>query len=205
MKIAVLSDIHGNMVALEAIIDEIKKFKMDQIIVLGDIITDIPQYSNETINIVMEYGNYVIQGNREYIINNKLENYSYDQFLSSKLSISQLSEENLTYINNLPESISIKYDKNFSIKCVHGTPFSIYEHLIENDIKIINKCLKILNDKILLCGHTHCQWYKNINDKIILNPGSVGLNFNGTKLAQYAIIHYQNEKVTIELKQIEYD
>jgi protein phosphatase len=52
MKIAILSDIHGNRLALEAVLNDIKKNKTDQIIILGDLITDFPQETNNVLNIV---------------------------------------------------------------------------------------------------------------------------------------------------------
>jgi len=205
MKIAVLSDIHGNKFALEAVINDILKKKVDQIIVLGDIITDIPHYTNDVINIIKEFGTYVIQGNRENIIINNLENYQYDQFLTTRMTINELSNENLEYIKLFPENISIKYNKNISIKCVHGTPFSNSEQLMENDKNKIDNIINTLDEKILLVGHTHNQWKNENNNKIILNPGSVGLNFNGNRMAQYAIIYNKNNNMKIELEQIRYD
>jgi hypothetical protein len=65
--------------------------------------------------------------------------------------------------------------------------------------------LSSINEKILLCGHSHYQWYKEIDGKTILNPGSVGVNLSGGKTAQYAVIKYENGTTSIELKAIAYD
>ena len=68
MRIAVLSDIHANIVALEEVLKDAKEQKVDEYIVLGDIITDLP-FTNETIDIIKELTPYVIKGNREeYLI-----------------------------------------------------------------------------------------------------------------------------------------
>jgi predicted phosphodiesterase len=162
--------------ALEAVLADIKRNKIDQIIILGDLITDFPQETNNMLNIVKKAGNYIIQGNRENNIIYKKEQYEYDQFSTTLLTYDQISNKNFKFITLLPKQISITYDKSFSIRCVHGTPFSLVEHIFEDDDSIIIKSLNAINENILLCGHTHRQWYKRVDEKMILNHGSVGIN-----------------------------
>jgi putative phosphoesterase len=206
MKIAVLADIHGNLIALEAVLKDIKANKIDQIIVLGDMITDFPDDTNTVLDIIKDKAQYIIKGNREsYLLNRDINFNGYKQFLTINQTHDIISPDNLKFISSLPEQISIIYDNLFSLRCVHGTPFSPFELIYEDDESTIKKVLSSINEKILLCGHSHCQWYKEIGDKIILNPGSVGINFSGDKTAQYAIIKYENGIVSIRLKALPYD
>ena len=101
--------------------------------------------------------------------------------------------------------MSIVYNEQLSLKCVYGSPFSILDKIEENNIEIIEKSLKNINEKILLCGHTHIQWHKKYKGKIILNPGSVGAGISVKKMAQYSIIEIIKNEIKIEHKNIEYD
>ena len=205
MKIAIISDIHGNKIALEAVLDDILKNKVEHIIVLGDLITDLPNETNSVLDMVKSLRGFIIKGNREsYILNNQ-EPFEYDHFLAMKLTKNLLTEENYNYIKSLPEQISLIFDSEFSLRCVHGSPFSIFEHINENDDKSIINCQMAINEKILLCGHTHKQWFRIVNGKTVINPGSVGINFSGDKTAQYAIIENELNGIQIELMKIKYD
>jgi len=205
IKVAVLSDIHGNIIALDEVLKDIDKEKVDYVIVLGDSITDFPEGTNLVVNTLKTITNLSIKGNREIIINNGLEDgHKYNQFISTFLTYKNLSEENKKYIQKLPEQITMTFNSNVSIRCVHGSPISAYEHIYEND-PINIKILESIQEKILLCGHTHKQWYNKIYEKIILNPGYVGINFDGTKSSQYGLIIIQDNNINIELKNIEYN
>jgi putative phosphoesterase len=206
MKIAIISDIHGNKIALEAVLKDVEVEKADHIIILGDIITDFPQNTKEIIKVVKSVTDFVIKGNREITINNNMEDgKSKKQFLSTYLTYNELSSNELNYINSLPEQLSLIFNENFSLRCVHGSPFSAFEHIIENnDIENI-KTLNKIDEKILLCGHTHKQWFNKLDNKIIINPGSVGINFSGNRSAQYVLLEDKNDNLDIKLKNIMYD
>ncbi|GHV40742.1 hypothetical protein AGMMS49546_15230 [Spirochaetia bacterium] len=166
MEIAVLADIHGNLIALEAVLKDIEENKIDQIIVLGDMITDFPDDTNTILNMIKQKAQYIIKGNREtYLLSADMKFREYKQFLSISKTYDAISSDNLKFISSLPEQISIVYDSSFSFD----------------------------------------QWYKKINDKIIVNPGSAGINFSGSKTAQYAIINYENGIASIVLKDVVYD
>jgi putative phosphoesterase len=205
LKIAVLSDIHGNKIALETVINEISVEKIDHIIILGDLVTDLPHETNSVLELIKTLGNFVIKGNRESYLLNDHEPLEYDQFLTTFLTKKIISEKNYNYLELLPEHISLVFDSKFSLHCVHGSPSSNSEHIKENGIEANINHLNKINENLLLCGHTHEQWYKNINGKIILNPGSVGLNFSGDRTANYAIINSFKNKINIELRKTHYD
>jgi len=205
LRVAVLSDIHGNKVALDAVNEDINKTKVDKIVFLGDYITDFSGYSNEILDYVKSNGDIIIAGNREkYILNNALSN-NYIQFETIYICQNEITNKNKIWINTLKENDSIKYNNNLTIFYAHGSPNSINEMINEEDESLIKYYLEIINERILVCGHTHKQWYKEINGKIILNPGSVGVNFSGNKAAQYAIIESINHEINVELKNVFYD
>jgi putative phosphoesterase len=180
MRIAILSDIHGNLIALNKVLNYINKNKISSIIILGDIIMDFSDNTNKILDKIKKYTNYIIKGNREkYIINigKKLNNYK--QLLPISKTYKIITEENYNFIKSLPEQIVIQYSNGFSLRCVHGSPNSTIEILYENNDIINKKILKDIDQNIVLCGHNHKQWVYEYNNKYIISVGSVGMNFNG--------------------------
>lgn len=204
MKIAVLSDIHGNKTALDAVIKDIENQKIDHIIILGDHITDFPQETKSVIKTIRSLTDFVIKGNREIMLYGGEDGLKYNQFITTYLTIKELSHMDNNYIKSLPDRISLSFAE-ISVLCIHGSPLSPFEHIYEKDISKNTDTLNKINEKILLCGHTHEQWCGKINDKFILNPGSVGINFTGRKTAQYGIIYIEDNEINIKLKDIKYD
>jgi putative phosphoesterase len=205
MRIAILSDIHGNLIALNKVLNFIHKNKINTIIILGDIITDFPENTNRILDRIKKYTNYIIKGNREeYIINIDQKLNNYKQLLPISETYKIITEENYNFIKSLPEQIVIQYSNIFSLRCVHGSPNSITEILYENDDAKNKKILKNIDQDILLCGHNHKQWIYEYNNKYIISVGSVGINFNGNQSAQFVVLDY-GDKISIELKEIKYN
>ena len=207
MKVALLSDLHGNDVALKAVLEETKKQGIEQYIITGDMITDFPG-TNEVLNTIRQLTPYVIRGNREnYVLqyeNTKqelkwktIQNHSIVYFYET------LTKENKEYLRKLPENLSITLE-GVTIKVVHGSPFKVAQGIRQEDQALIQKSLKAIQEKILLCGHTH-QYPFSIKKegKILLSCGSVGVSRN-TK-AQYVVLEIKKGQVTkIEIKEALY-
>ena len=205
MRIAILSDIHGNLIALNKVLNYINKNKISTIVILGDIITDFSGNTNKILDKIKDYTNYIIKGNREeYIINIDKKLNNYKQLLPISETYKIITEENYNFIKSLPEQIVIQYSNRFSLRCVHGSPNSTTEILYENNDIINKKILKDIDQNIVLCGHNHKQWIYEYNNKYIISVGSVGMNFNGNQSAQFVILDYDNE-ISIELKEIKYN
>jgi putative phosphoesterase len=206
MRIAVLADIHGNYMALETVLKDIRINNIDKIIVLGDLITDFPEETNNVLDTVKNITKNVVKGNRElYIMNFDKKYYDYSQFKTIYQTFDKINKNNFEYLSTLPEQISININDEFSIKCVHGSPFLINEKINENDNQLIEKSLKSIDEKILLCGHTHLQWFHNKNGKYIINPGSVGVSLIKGGIAQYTVMDFKKDKIEIDQKNIYYE
>ena len=207
MKIAVFSDIHGNLPALEAVIEEINNSDVDQIIVLGDLVTDFPQYTNDILDTIRSKTQNVIRGNREgYLIkaNNELWK-KHKQFSTILNTYQNLSKEDVLYLKALPRQISFTYDEKFSLRAVHGSPFSEFDTLYEEKTDLINHSLNDLSENILLCGHTHIPFVYSNNGKTLINVGSIGMNFGREQSAQYTIIQYEKDDIKIDMRKVKYN
>ena len=162
MRIAVLADIHGNLVALESVLSNVKESNVDQIILLGDLITGFPNETNSILDLLKMTTDFIIKGNREhYILNMNEESFNYDQFKPLVQTYNIITNRNYEYISKLPEQISILYSEQLSLKCVHGSPFSMFDKIEENNTEIIEKSIRNINEKILLCGQLIYNGIKN--------------------------------------------
>jgi putative phosphoesterase len=207
LTIAVISDIHSNLAALEACIDDSRMLGAERYIVLGDIISDWHK-PNECLNMVRGLTDLVIAGNREQYMKDAPEMLDYwilyDQYASLLWTYRQLTSRNLTYVRKLPDCLSIATN-NYTIRAVHGSPFSQSELCYKSGgLTPVGEWLEAINEDILLCGHSHEQWKWEKNGKIAVNPGSCGSHFNKRKCAEYAIIEL-SDTVSVQMRQVKYN
>ncbi|MDF2883879.1 MAG: metallophosphoesterase [Clostridiaceae bacterium] len=210
MKLAVLSDIHGNLTALNAVLKDINRMGVDKYIIAGDHIVDCPQ-PNEVLEKIKNLNAYVIKGNREqYVIeyhkgmHNEWNNHK--QMAAVLWTHNVLNEQNIKYIDELSEQVNISFPEMDDIRVVHGSPFHINEELFPHKHpERLEKTLKGIEESVLICGHTHQAWSKISYNKFIVNPGSVGVPFNKNKFAEYAVLTWEHNKWTVSQHQVQYN
>ena len=179
MKIAVLSDIHSNVFALEAVIDDAKKRGVDQVLNLGDILYG-PIAPKATYELLKEHDFITIRGNQDRQIY-EATRAEIDANPTMQFIIKDPGEEPIRWMKSLPFDNQL----NDEIYMCHGSPTNDLGYLLENIEKGI-PCLRsdgeILaslygqSSNIILCGHTHIPRTVKINSgQLIINPGSVGL------------------------------
>lgn len=210
---AILSDIHGNSLALAAVLKDIKARKVDLIINLGDHVFG-PLEPEKTAEMVLAEEIICISGNKDRDILENLEQITADETLEQVKK--NLSKRSIDWLKALP-STQIIDDLIFAC---HGTPESDNQYLLEEvtehgvfvfkDEELEAKTAEI-KQQIILCGHSHVNrmiWLSN--GKLILNPGSVGLPAylgnaqfrfamdSMTPHAKYAIIYADKNSINIE-------
>ncbi|NCD70532.1 metallophosphoesterase family protein [Mucilaginibacter agri] len=222
---AIISDIHGNLRALLAVLKDIKSREIETIINLGDHFYGALEPEGVA-EILRQNPMVNIRGNTDRAI---LESLERDGMKSAKPEMErvkgELSKQSIEWIKALPLTATL--DKLFFI--CHGTPESDNEYLLEevtangvfvyNDEDLIEK-VKDIKERIILCGHSHVNRTVYLsNNKIILNPGSVGLPaYLGSEKyehrfamesmsphAKYAIVHTNGDHINIEQVQVTYD
>lgn len=173
MKILFISDIHGNYPALRMLGDAIKK--ADMTICLGDIV-GYHCYVNEVIDYLRTNEVVCIQGNHDSYVFEGFEKQTKAINDSVRFGIEQanllLTDVNKDWLRKLPTSFSFK-TSNTSILCCHGSPWDVTNGYIYADSDRFADMASFAFDFIAL-GHTHREYIKVIDDKIIFNPGSVG-------------------------------
>lgn len=209
MRYLVLSDIHGNNIALEAVLGSVPQTRYDKILVLGDNIGDGP-CPDKVLDILIKRDAIFIAGNREELatdhFNGFFETQTALQWKFMRDSINYLTSEQRQFIASLKNQRTVE-DDGLSIKMVHGSPDSVRELLYFNNHQRLNEVLENIDENILLCGHNHYQFaYLAPNDKLVLNPGSVGLSQKGEAFrADYALLNICNGQFSFELNHTYYD
>ena len=214
MKIAIISDIHANTLALEAVLNQINSFGADKIFCLGDIL--MAGYDpNGTAKTILELDNLeIIQGNTDKMVacfSQELLEKAKNKFpcmgyaLEDDLKI--IDEKYKDFVRNLPENRYIEIN-GLKIQLVHGSPRqqdeNIYPNLALNDVE---KMVENSSADLILCGHTHIPCGYSLNSgKTVVNVGSVGRSMTEDKMPYWAMLEINdNGKFQIEHKSVNYD
>lgn len=174
--IAVIADIHGNIWALEAVLNDIQERGIQQIVNLGDNFWG-PLEPAQTAERLLTLDMISISGNQDRLLIAPTEQCNLSS--SYQFTSKQLNETHQNWLKHLPST----YDDNRLFMC-HGTPTSdetyLLEHVVENHVSVndsvtLTGILKDIPQKVILCAHSHVPRLVTCNDQLILNPGSVGL------------------------------
>ena len=205
MKIAVISDIHGNLEALKRVLEDIESKKVDTIVCLGDLVGYGP-YPNEVVDLIRERKIMNILGNYDGAVLEEKFNYIRDNEVNKfcmPWAAKELNEENRAYLKSLPRQIVLQFE-NKKLYFVHGSTRSINEYLKEGS-KEVDDVMEEFDGDILVCAHTHIPYKKYFDSKLLLNDGSVGKPKIGRPNGTYLIIYIQKEIIETEMIEFTYD
>ena len=212
MKIGIMSDIHANAVALEAVLIDMKSISPDMIIFLGDLIFNGPS-PKETYDLLKNARPTVwIRGNTDDWLNkifpgwepsSEIEKYCYTLF---SYAMPKLNNDDIGMMKIIPLTRSLSFDDTH-ILCVHGSPRSYSESM---DFSVpddkVEEMLYEVEETNILCGHTHNPFERHINEKWIINVGSVGYPTDGDPRAAYGVLEIEKSgKSKYTLQRVEYD
>lgn len=198
MRILVVSDIHANWAALEAI-----NQRFDACLCLGDLVDYGPDPA-PCVRWAMDHATYAIRGNHDHgvaqgIPVNGETGFRYLTATSRPSMWEALGSEERRYLLQLPVTQRCTIDgKRFLL--VHATPRDPLDEYLLKDSSTWAKRLQNIEADVVCVGHTHIQFRLEINGTTVLNPGSVGLPRDGDPRAAYAII----EDGRIELRRAAY-
>lgn len=217
MKIAVISDIHGNMQALESVLADIKKEGCNKIFCLGDFAMAGPE-PDKTIDKVKELVKspdfVIIQGNTdEYIGENsqtmadkiKIANPVMGAAYESDLKM--IKPENIAFLRTLPSQKEVEIS-GVKILLVHGSPRANNENIFPGmPVEKVEEMIKGTDAEIIFCGHTHqpCGYQTNTRQTVV-NVGSVGRPLSEVPKACYAVLEInENGEFYVEHRSVSYD
>lgn len=210
-KVAILSDIHANIPALEAVWNDLTKQRVDEVYHLGDLVGYNP-YPAEAIQFVREnripglVGNYdmAVAGDEPDPVSTYLKpSISPAGRAAYEWTAERVSAEDRAFLLSLPHRIDLTLNGRRAT-LVHGSPDSIREYLLPDVPEDrFNELFDSSRFDIMLCGHTHIPMIRRFNGGVVINPGSVGKPKDGDPRASYLILHC-NGDVEPELRRVDY-
>ena len=205
MKIAVISDIHSNLDAFEAVIADLPT--IDITLCLGDIVGYGPQ-PNEVVEKVRQLDPAVVlSGNHDYAVSTgEIEGFSSHAALAAKWTRKQLRKENLRYLSILNPSSRLVLG-GIRTSLFHASPRHplseyIYPVLSQSEVDAL---LGQSGGELLLLGHTHMPMVCSSMKGILANPGSVGQPRDNIPRASYAIVTVSDSQVSVDIRRVAYN
>src|SRR5690625_3003440 len=210
MKIAFISDIHGNATALDAVLKDIKQRDIDEVFVLGDICFRglEPQTS---LDMVRTLNSNVIKGNADEWVVRGIEDDEVPEIVYEIMNeernwtIKKLEVDSIDYLKNLPTELNLKF-AGIKIHAFHATPTNLFDIVQSDESDEILAGKLILNEAdIFIYGHIHKPYVRFVDGKCIINIGSVGLPFDGLNKSSYAIVEIEGDNVEASIVRTSYD
>lgn len=218
MKLAVLADIHGNLPALEAVVEDIQRVRPDYVVVAGDLINAVP-FSVEVVELIMATDWLVVRGNHEfYYLDFGTDRMHPDVSDPSRWNALHMLHAALpdhigNYLATLPDDLNLMWPRFEPLRVVHGMPgdprAGVFTTASDADVA---QLLEAVPQHTVITAHTHIQGERWIAREShvpspvspnppfrprelraeqwhVINPGSVGLPLNGSVDAHYTILH----------------
>ncbi|GHO44958.1 metallophosphoesterase family protein [Ktedonospora formicarum] len=219
MRIALLSDIHGNLPALEAVLNELAHEHIDQYVCLGDVAASGPQPC-ETLDAIRLLNGPVIMGNTDdWLLSPQVKEHTTPFAQRCQdidlWCVEQLSEEHRTFIRSFQPSLLLPLAPPHLLLAYHGSPRSYSERILDTTSETeLDAIFGETPATILVGGHTHAQLWRRYRDKLILNPGSIGLAMDRVSpltevrnppWAEYAILTLEGKHLSADLRRTPFD
>jgi putative phosphoesterase len=225
-EIAFVSDIHGNLLALQAVDAHLRTKPVDAVVCLGDLAAMGPR-PNECIGFVRSMGWPTVLGNTDAWLLGDLEMPARILKLEPRAmplardvvawGKEALSSDNRRFLDQLRQVFPYRVpNSGREISCCHGSPRSFEDRLLATTPPdVVDAMLEQTSQSLIAAGHTHIPLVRRHKDILVVNPGSVGLPFrdgtrppNGMELAavaQYARLSFSADSLSVELHEVQID
>lgn len=221
-RIAVLSDMHGNLLAVEAVRKAIKREKPDVILVAGDIVMNGPEPGGtvDALRDMEREGAIVVQGNTDIAVADGDYAAAFPWYFDSGVPESMkaaanwahdaLEDEHLAWLRRLPAERRVRIGDDL-ILVTHASPGSQTQGFDRDlDPSTTTERMSRTDARVICCGHTHMPEIREFGWKLIVNGGSAGYVFDGDPTASWALVTIDGggadgTSVSAEIKRTEYD
>jgi putative phosphoesterase len=212
MKYAIFSDVHSNLPALQAVLSDIEQQGVGEIFHCGDLVGYGP-YPNEVVNLIRRKGIAGVMGNYDDGVGFERDDcgcayIDEEQRLLGQRSLdwtkAHVTRENKEFLRSLPRELRFSRGA-FEVLLTHGSPRRINEYLYEDrPLKTFSRLLEAGGCNLLVCGHTHLPYHKVIDDKHVVNVGSLGKPKDCDPRATYALLTL-GQDLSVDFRRIPYD
>lgn len=216
-RIAVLSDVHGNAVALEAVRKAVHASAPDAVAVAGDLVLNGPEPA-ATVDLLREMeaaGAVIVSGNTDIAV----ADFDYTAAFpwmadgvpetfqaATEWANDALGDDRVLWLRRLPAERRLRADDGTMTLICHASPGSQTAGFDpELDANVVVERVARTDARVIGCGHTHLPEIRDLGWKIIVNAGSVGYVFDGDPTASWALIDIHDGEVTAEIRRTEFD
>jgi putative phosphoesterase len=215
-RLALIGDIHGNGVALEAVIEDLEACRVDEVVCLGDVAAGGPQ-PQAVIARLRELGCRGVRGNADRWLLDELPPGTSPETQRLREVVAwaraTLDRAELDYLRALPATLTVAVG-TVDLLCFHGSPRSDLERLLATTPDDeLDEAFGAVEPALLACGHTHLQLFRAHRARVLINPGSVGLPLGALgpsepplpTRAEYALVEVDDSGVEIAFRRVPVD
>ncbi|HEY8990061.1 MAG TPA: metallophosphoesterase family protein [Candidatus Limnocylindrales bacterium] len=214
--VAVLSDVHGNLAALEAVRKALKKEKPDAVIVAGDHVMNGPDPAGvvDTLREMEASGATIVQGNTDVAVADFDYSAAFPWFTdgvpdmhvaAAEWAHDALGEDRVGWLRRLASERRLMLDDTMVLAC-HASPGSQTQGFdAQLDPSVMLERISRTDARIICCGHTHVPEVRDLGWKIIVNDGSAGYVFDGDPTASWALVEIDGDEIRTEIRRTEFD
>lgn len=216
-RLAVLSDVHGNLLALEATLAAIRREKPDQVLVAGDLALNgaEPGGAIDALRALEAEGALVVSGNTDIAVADFDFGAAFPQYpdgvpegirVAAEWAHDELSDEQLDWLRRLPAERRVRVGGDNLVLVVHGSPGSQTRGFDQAlDANVIYERAASTDARVICVGHTHVPEVRDLGWKVIVNAGSAGYVFDGDPTASWAMVTVEDDTVSAEIRRAEFD
>jgi len=216
-RIAVLSDIHGNLPALEAVAAEIRREKPDAVLIAGDLVLNGPDPNGcvDALRLLESDGALIVSGNTDIAVGDFDYGSAYPQYqdgvpdtitAAAEWAHDELGDDQLDWLRRLPAERRMRADGDTLILVVHASPGSQtrgFDQALDNNV--IFERAAATDARVICVGHTHLPEVRDLGFKVIVNDGSCGYVFDGEPTASWAMVTIANGSVDAVIRRTAFD
>jgi putative phosphoesterase len=216
-RIAVLSDVHGNLAALEAVAAEIRREKPDAVLVAGDLVLNGPDPNGcvDALRRLESEGALIVSGNTDIAVGDFDYGAAFPQYqdgvpeaisAAAEWAHDELGDEQLDWLRRLPAERRVRAEDDTLVLVVHASPGSQTRGFDQSlDANVIFERAAATDARVMCVGHTHLPEVRDLGWKVIVNDGSAGYVFDGDATASWALVTITAGQVEAVIRRTPFD
>jgi predicted phosphodiesterase len=216
-RIAALSDVHGNIAALEAVLADITREKPDRIVVAGDFALNGPEPAAviDALRTLAGEGAAIVSGNTDIAVADfdfaaafpwMTDGVPDAIVAAAEWANEALGDERLEWLRGLPAERRVRADDDTLVLVCHASPGSQTSGFDQNlDPSVTIERVARTDARVIVCGHTHLPEVRELGWKVIVNDGSAGYVFDGDPTASWALIDIEDDEVKADIRRTSFD